>query len=103
MRGAGNFSYRFFETMMMGRIPIIIDSDQVFPFEDILNYDDFSIRVSDSEIGNISNIINNWMMNKSDKDLENIQRNNRQIWIDYLSPIGWIKNFNKEIERNYKT
>ena len=32
MRGAGNFSYRLYETMMMGRIPIIINSDQVFPF-----------------------------------------------------------------------
>ena len=33
-RGEGNFSYRFYETLMMGRIPLLVDTDCVFPFED---------------------------------------------------------------------
>ena len=99
MRGAGNFSYRFFETMMMGRIPIIINSNQVFPFEEIIDYNSFSIRIPDTQINDITKIINNWLIDKTDDDIERIQRSNRQIWIDYLSPLGWIKNFTKEIER----
>ena len=32
-RGAGNFSYRFYETLMMGKIPVLVDTDCVFPIE----------------------------------------------------------------------
>ena len=92
MRGAGNFSYRLYETMMMGRIPVIINSDQVFPFEDILDYNDFSIMIDVSNIKNIENIISKW-----DDDIINIQKKNREIWMEYMSPLGWVKNFNKEL------
>ena len=99
MRGAGNFSYRLYETMMMGRIPVIINSDQVFPFEDILDYKSFSIMIEkDDEIPNIDKIISSWLKNKTDADIINIQKKNRQIWEEYMSPLGWVKNFEKEIK-----
>ena len=31
VRGAGNFSYRLYETLMMGRIPIIVHTDGMYP------------------------------------------------------------------------
>ena len=82
---------------MMGRIPVIINSDQVFPFEDILDYNDFSIMIDVSNIKNIENIISKWLENKSDDDIINIQKKNREIWMEYMSPLGWVKNFNKEL------
>jgi hypothetical protein len=33
-RGAGNFSYRLYECLMMGRIPVLIDTDCVLPHYD---------------------------------------------------------------------
>ena len=99
-RGAGNFSYRLYETMMMGRIPVIIDSDQVFPFENILNYDEFSIKIPiDSALKSsvFNTMIHEWIKNKTDEDIINIQKKNRELWIEYMSPLGWIKNFKKEI------
>ena len=33
-RGRGNFSVRFYETLMRGRIPIQINSSSIFPYED---------------------------------------------------------------------
>ena len=100
MRGAGNFSYRLYETMMMGRIPIIINSDQVFPFEDILTYDEFAIMVGSGQLMNIEPIIESWLSNKTTKDLIDIQNQNRKIWVEYMSPPGWLCNFNKEIRLN---
>lgn len=97
MRGAGNFSYRLYETMMMGRIPIIIDSNQVFPFEKILDYNLFSIIIPEDKINNSEEIINKWLINKSSDDILDIQKMNRKIWIEYMSPLGWIKNFKNEI------
>ena len=98
MRGAGNFSYRLYETMMMGRIPIIIDSDQVFPFENLLDYNEFSIMVRVGELRNINNIISKWLSDKTDQDIENIQKRNRELWVTYMSPQGWLNNFIKELE-----
>jgi hypothetical protein len=31
VRGAGNFSYRLYETLMMGRIPILVHTDGMYP------------------------------------------------------------------------
>ena len=98
MRGAGNFSYRLYETMMMGRIPIIINSDQVFPFGDILNYEEFSIIINFDDVSSIEKIIGDWLSTKTPQDLVDIQNKNRDIWLTYMSPQGWLNNFTKEMQ-----
>jgi len=97
MRGAGNFSYRLYETMMMGRIPIIIDNDQVFPFETIINYSEFSIKIHVDNINNLENILFDRISSLSDDDISKMQNRSREVWIEYFSPLGWIKNFHKEL------
>ncbi len=79
MRGAGNFSYRLYETMMMGRIPIIINSDQVFPFEKFIDYNNTSIMIDISNIDNMENIIFKWIENKTEQDILDIQKKNREL------------------------
>lgn len=96
MRGDGNFSYRLYETMMMGRIPVIIDSDQVFPFEDIINYDGLGIVIEEEELDEAEEIIETWLI-VNQNDLESIQRYNRQIWEKYMSPQGWLRCFEQEL------
>ena len=41
VRGAGNFSLRLFEVLSSGRIPLLVDTDDIRPCEDKLNYEDF--------------------------------------------------------------
>lgn len=96
IRGAGNFSYRFYETMMMGRIPIIVDSNQIFPFEKHLDYSEFSIRIDYKEediIGYIKSEINKL----TDEKIVNMQKTSRKLWKEFMSPEGWVKNFTKEL------
>ena len=69
IRGAGNFSYRLYETLMMGRIPLIINTNQVFPFENIINYDTFSFRINYGE--NIEKSIYDIIENISDNTIAN--------------------------------
>jgi len=52
--GDGWHSYRLMETMAMGVVPIIIADDWSLPFEDILNWSEFSIIVP---LANISNLL----------------------------------------------
>lgn len=97
-RGAGNFSYRFYETFMMGRIPIFINTDCVLPFENIINYNESLVFVEEKDINIIDEILKKWLLNKTQEDIINIQKNNREIWVNYFSPLGWIKNFTKEFK-----
>jgi hypothetical protein len=85
-RGRGNFSVRFYETLMMGRIPIVIDSKITFPFPDKINMNFVSIFIDELELENheileskISEFINK-------NNLLEIQKNNRKIYEEYFSP-----------------
>jgi len=49
-RGLGLSSYRFFECMFLGSIPVLFADDVILPYEDIINYDDMIIRIPESKI-----------------------------------------------------
>jgi len=94
-RGAGNFSYRFYQVLMMGRIPILVNTDCVFPFEE--KYDLYSLGVIIDEedlLNGTKNIIEEtkkyYFDNKN--NLLKIQKRNRKIWEKYFSPVGFCKN-----------
>lgn len=38
VRGQGNYSLRLFETLAMGRIPVVLDTDVVLPFDDEIDW-----------------------------------------------------------------
>ncbi len=48
-RGNGNFSMRFYETLSFGRIPIIIDTDILLPFENLIDWYNIIIIVKKEE------------------------------------------------------
>lgn len=93
LRGAGNFSYRFYETICLGRIPLVVDTDLVFPFDDFVGYENFTIKLSVNNINDIEHeIMSFW--NKIES-YESLQKNIIDFWNQNLSPIGFIKNLNK--------
>ena len=51
-RGEGNFSYRFYKTLMLGRITILINTDCVFPFENKYNLNDLGIVIDEKDLLN---------------------------------------------------
>jgi hypothetical protein len=46
-RGAGLSSYRFFECLHVGTIPVLIADDVVLPYEEEVNYSEFIVRHSE--------------------------------------------------------
>lgn len=85
-RGGGNFSYRFYETLSMGRIPVLLDTDCVIPFIDTTKTSEYCIVVKDPHDieKEIISFCNNYDINK-------VQRINRKLWEDYFSPLGFLK------------
>lgn len=55
--GDGWHSYRLFETMAMGVVPVIVSDEWSLPFEDILDWSTFSIRVSEADIPKLREIM----------------------------------------------
>src|SRR4030095_15269602 len=52
-RGFGNFSYRFYESLACGRIPVLIDTDCVLPFDFVIDWDAYCVRVPEKEVSQI--------------------------------------------------
>ena len=98
-RGAGNFSYRFYETLMMGRIPILIDTNCELPFEKQLKKNATVLRLKSLDPDTLILLESKMqeIMNLDQSYLTEIQNKNRQFWLDYYSPLGFCRNLTKAL------
>lgn len=89
MRGAGNFSVRFYETLAMGRIPLIVDTDFRLPLGDQIDWRKHCIICKEDSI--VETLIDFHQKISSD-DFELIQRNNRYLWLKELNREAYFLN-----------
>lgn len=91
-RGGGNFSYRFYETLMMGRIPIFISDNSPLPFKNQIDYSKHCVMIEKDEIQSFDYIANKvtkfYQDNK--ENIKEIQNSNRKLWEDYFSAVGFV-------------
>jgi hypothetical protein len=98
VRGAGNFSFRLQETFMMGRIPVLIDTECILPFENEIPYKTNTVYVTKENSNNfteIDKVIQNFHNSHTEKELLNIQLSNRNIWVNYFK---MDSSFNKTLD-----
>jgi hypothetical protein len=81
-RGAGNFSVRFYETIAMGRIPVVIDTDIRLPLGEIINWKNHCIMATENDF---SDQLINFHATINENDFEQMQINNRNLWLNYLN------------------
>jgi len=79
VRGAGNFSVRLYETLMMGRIPIFVNTDCLLPFEDTILWTDHVVWVEWVDRKNIANIVTDFHNMLSDEGFKQMQLDNRNL------------------------
>ncbi len=89
IRGVGNFSYRLCEIMHMGRVPIIIRTNNVLPLEDFIDWNKCAVICDEKELHLLNDKISDFL--KTNNCFE-VQVNNRKIWKEWLSPLGFTKN-----------
>ena len=94
-RGGGNFSYRLYETLSCGRIPVFVDTDCVLPYQSEINWKDYCVWVDEKEVNRTGEKIAEFHESLSDQQFAELQRECRKLWEAYLSPEGFFANLHK--------
>jgi hypothetical protein len=89
-RGNGNFSYRFYETLALGRIPVFVNTDSPLPFENQIDWNKYCVWVNENEIFRIDTIVQKFHEKVDKLQFTQLQIDCRILWEDYLSPEGFF-------------
>lgn len=89
LRGLGNFSVRFYETLAMGRIPLVVDTDFRLPLNQKINWSEHCILVQEDKI--METLIE-FHQKISPEDFERMQTNNRTLWKTHLERQAYFLN-----------
>lgn len=92
VRGAGNFSVRFYETLMMGRIPVYLNTDGFLPLADQIDWKKHVVWVEYEERNQISNIVKSFHENLTRENFFKLSKSNRELWFNKLTLGGFFRN-----------
>jgi len=96
-RGGGNFSYRLYEALSAGRIPLFVDTDCVLPFEDEIDWRSLCVWVDERDVATVANAVAARHRELGADGFERAQRECRRVWAEYLSPEGFYGRFARPI------
>jgi hypothetical protein len=97
-RGAGNFSYRLYETLSCGRIPVFVDTDCVLPYDFLLHWRDYCVWVEEHEVERAGERVREFHERLTDGEFQELQHSARRLWEEYLAPEGFFANFHRHFE-----
>ncbi|MGB0664746.1 MAG: exostosin domain-containing protein [Pontibacterium sp.] len=98
VRGQGNFSYRLYETLCSGRIPVFIDTDSELPFEDQIDWRSIAVWVDQRDIERVGDKVAEFHDNLSPDEFNALQLKCRETWVEWLSPEGYFKKLKESLE-----
>lgn len=99
-RGSANYSIRLFEILCCGRIPVLIDTDSVLPYDFAIDWKKYCVWVNESELDQIPEKIAEFHARLSPNAFVELQQECRKLWQDWLSPEGFYRNFHRHFENN---
>jgi hypothetical protein len=94
-RGGGNFSYRLYETLSCGRIPVFIDTDCVLPLESVIEWKDYCVWVDGSDVKETGNRVASFHASLTPAEFTERQQACRRLWETHLSPEGFFAHFHE--------
>jgi hypothetical protein len=95
-RGGGNFSFRLYETMMSGRIPVLINTDCLLPYDFLIRWGDFFPIIDESNLETLPSVLISFHQRfKTTREFNKHQLLIRKMWKKYLSPTGFFSNIHK--------
>ncbi len=95
VRGGGNFSKRLFETMAMGRVPLLVDTDCLLPFESQVSWADVVVRVPAQALRTLPEKVIEHFARHRETGLAEVRQKCRRFWEETLS----FRGFHKQLAR----
>jgi hypothetical protein len=93
VRGAGNFSTRFYETLAMGRIPVFVNTDCLLPLSQIIDWKQHVVWVEYNDRHAIGEIISAFHKRQDEAALNNVFLKNRALWEQHLQLYSFFNTF----------
>jgi hypothetical protein len=90
VRGGGNFSFRLYEALQLGRIPLFINTDCVLPWPDYIPWRKLCAWVEQAQLDQLQDILLSHHRAMGPAEFEERQRQCRAVWEKYLSPLGFF-------------
>ncbi len=84
IKGDANASVRLFETMALGRIPVILDTEMVLPFADVVDYTTFAFIVDFRNIKRLPELLAEFHTNLEDGEFVAMQECARAAYVRYF-------------------
>jgi len=97
-RGAGNFSYRLYEVMSCGRIPVFINTDCVLPYDHLIEWKNYCVWVEARELDKLEDRIVEFHERISADEFGALQIAVRQLYEEWISPVGFHRNLWRCVE-----
>ena len=91
IKGDGNYSYRFYEALSLGRIPVLLDTDCALPLADTIDYKAFTVRVPYWDVYAIDHYVKAHYESVTDEEFQEAQRKAREAFEQYLSPSSFLR------------
>ena len=83
-RGVGNFSVRFYETLAVGRIPILLNTDCRLPLDKLIDWSKHCVILDETKKITFEDQILEFHHSKSDEAFQKLQESNRKLWETHL-------------------
>jgi hypothetical protein len=77
-RGYGKSSFRLYEVMQLGSIPVFIFDDKWIPFEDEIDWNDFSVLLHINDLSRLDEILSSF----TEEKINQMQNNLYKYWIE---------------------
>jgi hypothetical protein len=92
LRGYGNYSFRFFEAMSLGRPPLLIDTDCVLPLDFLHDYRKLCVVVPQADLRRAADHVARHHATLDDEGQLELQRRVRAFWAEWLAPERFFRN-----------
>ena len=93
-RGYGKSSFRMYEILQLGTVPVYISDVHYLPWTDELDWNDFCVPVNEDEIEDIDDILKSI----DDSEYNRLLENGRKVYEDYFTLEGMFENIVKRIK-----
>ncbi|MBE9126902.1 MULTISPECIES: hypothetical protein [unclassified Coleofasciculus] len=96
VRGTDNYSWRFYETLSLGKIPIVIDTNCILPLEDEIPWDKLIVRVPCTQLNELPEHLLEWHSSLSPSAFRELQRELRALF-ERLTPARFYPDIFRKI------